>query len=137
MERRVTMKRLMWVFILIFFFLFSSLGQSWGQSAPPKKTPELLAKGKKLYEQNCMPCHGAKGDGKGPAGALLKPPPRDFNMPLSQWTHSKGDIKKVFEVISKGIPNTAMVKWDQLSEQDRWALAYFVEGFATTPTKKK
>jgi mono/diheme cytochrome c family protein len=136
-RRRTRMKGLLWVVMLSSFFLFSSLGQSLGQSAPPKKTPELLARGKKLYEQNCMPCHGAKGDGKGPAGALLKPPPQDFNRPFSQWTYSKGDLKKVFDVISKGIPNTSMVKWDQLSEQDRWALVYFVEGFATTPTKKK
>ena len=131
------MKRLFWVFMLGSFFLFSSLGQSLGQAALPKKTPELLAQGKKLYEQNCMPCHGPKGDGKGPAGVLLKPPPRDFNVPLNQWTHSKGDLKKVFDVISKGIPNTAMVKWDQLSEQDRWALVYYVTGFAAPPTKKK
>ena len=131
------MKKLLWVVMLGSFFLFSSLGQTLGESkAPPKKTPELLTQGKKLYEQNCMPCHGPKGDGKGPAGALLKPPPRDFNRPLSQWTYSKGDLKKVFDVISKGIPNTAMVKWDQLSEQDRWALVYFVEGFATSPKKK-
>jgi mono/diheme cytochrome c family protein len=133
---RIKMKKLLWIIMLGSFFLFSSLGQSLGQSAPPKKTPELLAQGKKLYEQNCMPCHGPKGDGKGPAGALLKPPPRDFNRPLSQWTYSKGDLKKVFDVISKGIPNTSMVKWDQLSEQDRWALVYFVEGFATSPKKK-
>ncbi len=131
------MKRLVWVFVSGSFFLFSFLGQSVAQSAPPKKTPELLARGKKLYEQNCMPCHGPKGDGKGPAGVLLKPPPRDFNRPLNQWTYSKGDLKKVFDVISKGIPNTAMVKWDQLSEQDRWALVYLVEGFATPPAKKK
>jgi high-affinity iron transporter len=132
------MKRLLWVVLLSSFFLFSSLGQTLGESkAPPKKTPELLTQGKKLYEQNCVTCHGPKGDGKGPAGTLLKPPPRDFNRPLSQWTYSKGDLKKVFDVISKGIPNTAMVKWDQLSEQDRWALVYFVEGFATSPTKKK
>jgi mono/diheme cytochrome c family protein len=130
------MKRLLWVVMLGSFLLLCSSGQSWGQSSPPKKTPELLAKGKKLYEQNCMPCHGPKGDGKGPAGVLLKPPPRDFNRPLSQWTYSKGDLKKVFDVISKGIPNTSMVKWDQLSEQDRWALVYFVEGFATSPKKK-
>ena len=130
------MKRLLWVFALGSFFLFSSIGQSLGQSAPPKKTPELLVQGKKLYEQNCMPCHGPKGDGKGPAGVLLKPSPRDFNRPLSQWTYSKGDLKRVFDVISKGIPNTAMVKWDQLSEQDRWALVYLVEGFATPPKKK-
>ena len=130
------MKRLTWIFILVFFFLLASLSQSLGQAAPPKKTPELLAKGKKLYEQNCLPCHGAKGDGKGSAGALLKPPPRDFNVPFNQWTHSKGDLKKVFEVVSKGIPNTAMVKWDHLAEQDRWALVYYVEGFATLPKKK-
>jgi len=54
------MKRLLWGFVLGSFFLFYSLGQSLGQSAPPKKTPELLAKGKKLYEQNCMPCHGPR-----------------------------------------------------------------------------
>jgi high-affinity iron transporter len=131
------MKRLLWVVLLSSFFLFSSLDQSLGQSAPPQKTPELLAQGKKLYEQNCMPCHGPNGEGKGPVGALLKPPPRDFNMPLSQWTYSKGDLKKVFDVISKGIPNTSMVKWDQLSEQDRWALVYFVVEFATPPMKKK
>jgi mono/diheme cytochrome c family protein len=131
------MKRLIWIIILSFFCFFSSLGQSLGQSkVPPKKTPELLTQGKKLYEQNCVTCHGPKGDGKGPAGTLLKPPPRDFNRPLSQWTYSKGDLKKVFDVITKGIPNTSMVKWDQLSEQERWALVYTVVEFAAPPKKK-
>jgi high-affinity iron transporter len=130
------MKRLLWVVLLGSFFLFSSLGQSLSQSAPPKKTPELLAQGKKLYEQNCVTCHGPKGDGKGQLGAALKPPPRDFNIPFKQWTHSKGDLKKVFEVITKGIPYTSMVKWDQLSEQERWALVYFVVEFAALPKKK-
>ena len=42
-------------------------------------------------------------------------------------------------MITKGIPNTAMVKWDQLSEQERWALVYVVVEFATpkAPPKKK
>jgi len=130
------MKRLLWVVLLGSFFLFSSLGQSLSQSAPPKKTPELLAQGKKLYEQNCVTCHGPKGDGKGQLGAALKPPPRDFNIPFKQWTHSKGDLKKVFEVITKGIPNTSMVKWDQLSEQERWAMVYYTIEFAAPPKKK-
>jgi high-affinity iron transporter len=82
-------------------------------------------------------CHGAKGDGKGQLGAVLKPPPSDFTKPFHQWSFGKGDLKKVFEVITKGIPNTSMVKWDQLSEQERWALVYFVVEFATPPTKKK
>jgi len=130
------MKRLLWVIILGFFFFFSSLSQSLSQSAPPKKTPELLTQGKKLYEQNCVTCHGSKGDGKGQLGAVLKPPPSDFTKPFNQWPFSKGDLKRVFDAITKGIPHTSMVKWDQLSEKERWALVYFVLGFATPPKKK-
>jgi high-affinity iron transporter len=131
------MKRVFWVVVLGCFLLFSSLSQTLGESkTPPKKTSELLAQGKKLYEQNCVTCHGPKGDGKGQLGAVLKPPPSDFTKPFSQWAFGKGDLKKVFEVITKGIPNTSMVKWDQLSEQERWALVYFVVEFATPPKKK-
>lgn len=34
--------------------------------------------GKKLYLSTCATCHGDKGDGKGPAGMGLTPPPRNF-----------------------------------------------------------
>jgi high-affinity iron transporter len=134
------MKNLFWVTIVASLLLLYPLDIIFGQAPkPPKKTPELLSQGKKLYELNCAPCHGATGDGKGPAGVALKPPPRTFNIPLNQWTYSKGDLKKVFDVITKGIPNTAMVKWDQLSEQERWALVYTVVEFAKpkAPPKKK
>ncbi len=130
-----TIKMLICLSLLLFPLHFL-----WAQvSKPPQKNPELLNLGKKLYDQYCLTCHGQKGDGKGPVGAALKPPPRDFNIPLKQWTHAKGDLKKVFEVISKGIPNTSMVKWDQLSEQERWALTFYVAEFGAPkpPPKKK
>jgi high-affinity iron transporter len=132
-------KKSLWMIIVASIFFLSSFSPLLGQTKSPKKTSELLNQSKKLYEQSCEPCHGVKGDGKGPAGLALKPPPQTFNLPLSQWTYSKGDLKKVFEVITKGIPNTAMVKWDQLSEQERWALVYYVVGFAApkAPPKKK
>jgi len=133
------MKRCLGVVLIgCLFFLGSFIAWAHAQKPPPK-TPELLSQGKTLYEQNCAVCHGVKGDGKGPAGVALKPPPRTFNIPLNQWTFSKGDLNKIFGVITKGIPNTAMVKWDHLPEQDRWALVYTVVGFAapeTTPKKK-
>jgi mono/diheme cytochrome c family protein len=136
------MKKNLWSVILGSIFLLSFSGSALGQAKnPPSKTTELVAKGKKLYEQNCSPCHGEKGDGKGPAGVALKPAPNDFNRPLKEWPTTKGDPRKIFEVISKGIPNSAMVKWDHLSEQERWSLAYAVMEFAAAakapPAKKK
>ena len=135
------MRRLTWISTLISVFLLFPLGAVLGKDASsPKKTPALLAQGKKLFEQDCSPCHGPKGDGKGSAGAALKPPPNDFTKPLKDWPTTKGDPNKIFEVISKGIPNSSMVKWDQLPEQDRWALAYAVMEFSAaskTPSKKK
>jgi high-affinity iron transporter len=121
---------------LLLFLLGTALAKD---PSPPKKTPELLSQGKKLYEQNCVTCHGLKGDGKGQIGAALKPLPSNFTKPFSQWEDGKGDLKKVFDVITKGIPNTSMVKWSQLSEQERWALVYVVVEFAApkAPTKKK
>ena len=121
-------------------------GVAFGQAKMPIKTAELITQGKKLYQQNCLPCHGNKGDGKGPVGAVLQPPPNDFTKPLKEWPTSKGDPQKIFEVISKGIPSTGMVGWTQLSEQERWALVYTVMEFATSakalpseapPAKKK
>lgn len=135
------MQKLLPISIAVSLLFFSLLGTVLGKDpAPPQKTPELLSQGKKLYEQNCSPCHGPKGDGKGPAGTVLKPPPSDFANPLKDWPNTKGDLNKIFGVISKGIPNSAMVKWDQLPEKDRWALAYTVMEFSASskqPPKKK
>jgi mono/diheme cytochrome c family protein len=34
--------------------------------------------GAEIYSAHCASCHGADGDGQGPAGARLEPPPTDF-----------------------------------------------------------
>jgi len=141
-DLEVSMKRTLWAVIFGSLFLLSTLGVAFGQPKnPPKKSPESVTQGKKLYEQNCMPCHGIKGDGKGPAGIALKPVPTDFTKSFKEWPITKGDQQKIFEVISKGILNTGMVKWDQFPEQERWALTYGVMEFAPAakapPAKKK
>jgi len=117
-------------------FLLAMIGLA-ASPMPPKKTPTLLNEGKKIYEQVCASCHGSKGDGKGPAGSVLKPPPTDFQKALKEWPNTKGDPQKVCEVISKGIPNSAMVAWTQYSEQQRWALVYTVMEFSKPTAKGK
>jgi mono/diheme cytochrome c family protein len=138
LEGEDKMKKWVWMIAGILFILTSQwvFGQA---PKPPKKTPELLSQGKKLYEQNCTTCHGPKGDGKGQLGGALTPAPTNFALALKQWPITKGDMSKIFDVITKGIPNTSMVKWDQLSEQERWALVYIIAEFAgpKAPLKKK
>jgi mono/diheme cytochrome c family protein len=132
-------KRVISIIITGAIFLLFSAGEILGAAQkPPKKSPELLKEGKKLFEQNCAVCHGDKGDGKGPAGVALKPAPSDFAAPLSKWPNTKGNPEKIFEVISKGIPNSAMVKWDQFSEKERWGLVFYVTEFSpkAAPSKK-
>jgi len=131
------MKRWLWISSVGVLFLLASLGVALGTlPGAPKKTADLVNIGKKLYEQNCTPCHGPKGEGKGPLAATLTPHPSDFALPLKDWPNTKGDLEKIFEVITKGIPSSAMVGWPQLSEKERWGLVYRVIDFSSTSSRK-
>jgi mono/diheme cytochrome c family protein len=52
--------------------------------APAAALAGDLAAGKMTYTMFCSSCHGESGQGDGPVGAVLNPPPRDL---------SKGDFK--------------------------------------------
>ena len=116
------------MFLSTFIFSSCSSIQEFGEK-PPTKTPDLLSQGKKLYEENCIQCHGQNGDGKGWKAAELKKKPRNFTLPFDQWTYSKGDPNKVFEALKKGIPDTPMAMFHFTDEQ-RWALVYRVMEFS-------
>ncbi len=122
------------ILLVVAIFIFLSVSLSVGQT-PLKKTPELLIQGKTLYEKHCVACHGNQGDGNGKVGKNLKPPASDFTKPFDKWEFSKGDMKRAFNAITNGIPNTAMAKFDHLSEKECWALTYAVVEFATSSKK--
>jgi len=131
------MKRWTWILAVGSLYLLASSSVGFAANPkPPAKTADLLSQGKKLYDQNCVPCHGAKGEGKGALAETLTPRPSDFALPLKDWPNTKGNPEKIFEVISKGIPNSAMVGWPQLSEKDRWGLVYRVMDFSVPSGKK-
>jgi len=90
---------------------------------PPKKTPQLLEKGKASFNVNCATCHGPKGEGNGVAAAALKPKPRNFA--TEEFKHGS-KAPEVFDTLAKGLPGTAMIAYRHLSEEERWALAYYV-----------
>ena len=88
----------------------------------PNGVPDL-AGAAALYQQNCASCHGATGAGDGPAGAGLDPPPIDFT------DAERARQRSVFalqQVIDQGLEGTSMVSYAHLSEDQRWALAFYV-----------
>lgn len=106
--------------------------------APPKVTPELLAKGKTVYTANCVACHGDKGDGKGVAGAAMNPAPRDLTVTdVKVGKHYKqgGKAEEMFKTVTSGLPGTAMIGYGFIPEQDRWALVYYIQNTLRTAKK--
>jgi copper transport protein len=88
-----------------------------------------IARGRELYEQQCVSCHGQSGRGDGPLAASLRPRPADFRVHMAAG-HTDGEL---FTWLSKGVPGTAMPPFEgQLSETDRWHLVNFIRGFAPT-----
>ena len=98
---------------------------------PWEENDAMLAHGEKVYSQNCAVCHGAKGEGDGPGGKGLVPPPRNF---------VKGDWKKggnsigLMEVLQNGLPPSAMVSFKALPIKDRWAVIQYIRSITHNKT---
>ena len=100
---------------------------------PPKRTPELVEKGKASFEKNCASCHGPKGEGDGPLAKSFNPKPR--NLATEPLANGPG-VEKVFETLSTGRKGTAMMAFRHLPEEERWALAYYVMSLREDAKKK-
>jgi mono/diheme cytochrome c family protein len=87
-----------------------------------------VAKGQQIFKLYCASCHGDKGDGMGPVGKTLNPPPRNFQAGDFKYG---GTDKDIFEVISNGAASKGgsplMAPWGAvIPEADRHALVKFI-----------
>jgi len=97
-------------------------------------SPVAIARGKQVYEANCVQCHGTAGKGDGYGAPFLVPTPRDFTAGQFKFrTTSSGSLPTdddLFRTISRGANGTGMPPWKYLlSDEDRWALVDYVKTF--------
>lgn len=107
--------RNVFAFVVAAAGLWALVQPAWGAGGDP-------AKGKAVYEQRCLACHGPQGKGDGPTGKVLVPPAADFTSAASK---KKSDAD-LLTIIENGKPPTAMMAWKgQLPGQDiQHVLAY-------------
>lgn len=95
------------------------------------KSDEWIDYGKEVYERRCIGCHGAEGDGNGPAATFLEVRPRNFRLGEFKFRFTPsgslptdGDL---YQTISRGLRGTAMPTWHMLPEKDRLAVIQYVK----------
>ena len=92
------------------------------RAAPP------LDRAPALYASHCAACHGSAGRGDGPAAKGLDPAPANFHDLARMRQRSAYGL---YNSITLGVSGTSMAPFTQLTDDDRWALAFYVASLAS------
>lgn len=105
-------------------WLNAHIPQGWRDIPNPYPTSAAgLARGHKIYQDNCTGCHSPIGDGMGPAQPFMYPPP--FNFTLLKNREISGGI--LYYQIMNGITGTAMPYFKRELESEKiWDVGNFV-----------
>lgn len=93
-----------------------------GVEMAPGRWPDLK-KGKGTYDRRCISCHGSAGDGNGPQAKELVPKPADF---LDRERMAALSPLSALSAVKHGIKNTAMLGFPDLSDEELWAVSFYV-----------
>ena len=102
--------------------LVDELAQAGGLRRSPRTTPDM-AQGAHLFQEGCAVCHGALGSGETPTALQLEPRPADLRSPERMDPYTP---YRAFNVLALGVEGTAMPAYPTLSEDERWALAFYL-----------
>ncbi|MFQ5601202.1 MAG: c-type cytochrome [Candidatus Krumholzibacteriia bacterium] len=102
--------------------LRDDLVDAYGLRLAPPEAPSL-ARGVLLYRRACAACHGVDGRSRTSAARRLVPAPTDL---LADHLEETLSPYQVFNVVSFGIPGTAMPSFETLRAQERWDVAFCV-----------
>jgi mono/diheme cytochrome c family protein len=102
--------------------------------AAAKKNPvpaneTSITLGKKIYERQCLACHGAQGKGDGPVAAHLEKRPGNLSNP-KLWEQSDGEL---FWKVNEGhrpMPTFKRI----MSDEERWPVINYIRTLAPRPS---
>jgi len=94
-----------------------------------------LERGRRVYFEACSPCHGIRGDGKGPAAVGFDPAPRNFRRGVYKFRTTVSGMlpldSDLERTVREGLPGTEMPRWKGvLSEHDIKAVVQYVKSFS-------
>ena len=100
---------------------------------PLPTTPEMLSRGKALFEGKafCRACHGSEGKGLGmdlDYSTFKGPLPRNFTDKMWQQARTDGEL---FWILKNGSPGTDMAPFIPLvlTEDEAWQVLMYVRSF--------
>ena len=103
--------------------------RAWQLTVAPRHAPDL-ARAATLFQAQCAACHGPQGRGDGPAAAGMEPPASNFHDGARMDQRS---LYGLYNTITLGVGGTPMRGFSELSEDDRWALAFLAGGLRADP----
>ena len=105
-------------------WLHAHVPEGWRMVPDPyPTTPAGMARGRKIYQDFCLGCHGPVGDGMGPAQPYIYPPPLNFTILKGRGV--SGGI--IYYQIMNGITGTAMPYFKRDLESEKiWDVGNYV-----------
>ena len=122
---------------LVAFLLFAACGKK-SDDKPPEPLPpptaapsaDAIGTAKTVFAQRCTPCHGASGNGDGPASASLDPKPRNYTDAAWQASVDDAYLEKIIKFGGAAVgKSAAMPNNPDLSPEVITALKDIVRGF--------
>lgn len=97
---------------------------------PVEASTDSVWRGQRLFNANCVPCHGRKGDGKGPVGPLVAAPN------LLEDFYKKRTDGRIYAVMQNG--GAAMPRYGyKFSTREHWDVVNylrFLQGLKEVPS---
>lgn len=109
--------------VVVFWGISAIFGQEPVKGGKDNNPPTV---GQKLYAEHCAGCHGAAGDGNGPAATYLFPKPRNFQFGKYRLVSTENQVPSQADLealLVRGMPGSSMPSWAHLKPEERTLLA--------------